>query len=405
MATVKERPRRDGSSAWAVLYRHGKRQSSRSFETERAAERFRVMVDEFGAERALAYLEDESLAPEGITVDDLAGAWLASKVGQVTPNILVGYERDYAGWIGPRLGHREAAHVNEVDVQAWVDWMRLHPSPTTGKPLSPKSIADRHAILHQMYAWGSARTRNVVPHNPCKETELPPRVKSSPKGLRVPELYRLLEAGERIDPDAADLVAFMSGTGWRISECVALLAGAVEDDGVNVYVTMERVLRRRVGVVEGGKSSAAMRRLRVLGPAVPMLRRRLVGLGPGDFVFTFADGRPGVNRRGPWNVNSFRGIRWPRIVAAAGLAERKPTPHWLRHTHVALCHAAGLSLAEIQRRLGHEDIQTTINIYGRMIEDMSDDSAARLDALLTPTAPQLVQGDVVPGELTPPGSA
>jgi integrase len=395
MASVKPRPRADGTTAYVVLFRHGKKQRSKTFDTERGASRFAAMVDEFKPERALRYIADEDEAPVGLSLDDLAQRWLESKEGAVTPNILVGYRRDYEGWIKPRFGHREAAQIHEGDVQAWVDWMRVHPSPTTGKPLSPKSIADRHAILHQMYKWGTARARALVPHNPCKETELPKRTKSTPKGLRLPELHALLQAGEQVDPDAADLISFMAGTGWRIGEAIALTAGAVEDYGDHVFVNMERVVRRRVGLTEGGKSTAAMRRLRVLGPAAPMLRRRLVGLGPGDLVFTFADGRPGVNRRGPWNVNSFRDLRWPKIVAAAGLADRKPTPHWLRHTHVAVCHAAGLSLAEIQRRLGHEDIQMTINTYGRMIEDMSDEAAARLDVLLTPALPAAVEGRVV----------
>lgn len=396
MASVNERSRADGTSAFVVLFRQGKKQRSRTFDDERGADRFARMVDDFGAERALRYLEDEAETVHGISLDDLAQRWLKSKSGAVTPNILVGYQRDYEGWIRPRFGHREAAQIHEGDIQAWIDWMRLHPSPTTGKPLSPKSIADRHAILHQIYKWGSARSRGLVPHNPCRETELPKRSKSTPKGLRLPELHALLSAGERVDPDAADLIAFMAGTGWRIGEAIALTAGAVEAYDEHVFVNMERVVRRRVGLTEGGKSAAAMRRLRVMGPAAPMLRRRLIGLGPNDLVFTFTDGRPGVNRRGPWNVNSFRDLRWPKIVTAAGLADRKPTPHWLRHTHVAICHAAGMSLAEIQRRLGHEDIQMTINTYGRMIEDMSDESALRLDALLTPGVLEVVEGSVDP---------
>lgn len=397
MASIKPRPRADGTTGYLVQFRMAGRQMGRTFDDEASAERFVRMIDDFGAERALRYLEDEAEAVVGISVDELAQRWLASKEGDVTPNILRGYRRDYGTWIRPRFGHREAAHVHEGDVQAWVDWMKVHPSPTTGQPLSPKSIADRHAILHQMYAWGSARTRNLVPHNPCKETDLPKRKKTAPKGLRIPELHALLLAGEKVDQDAADLVSFMAGTGWRIGEAVAVLAGAIEDygPGAGLYVNMERVLRRGVGFTEGGKSDAAMRRIEVLGPAVQMIRRRMIGLGPSDFLFTFADGRPGVNRRGPWNVNSFRDLRWPRLVEAAGLTERHPTPHWLRHTHVALCIAAGLSLAEIQRRLGHEDIQTTINVYGRMFQEMNDEVAGRLAALLTPTAPAVIEGAVL----------
>lgn len=408
MASVRERPRAGRQSTWAVLYRHGRKQASKTFEAEAPALRFKRLVEDLGPDRALAVLNEET-RPIGLTLDELAAQWLASKPGNVTPNILRGYKRDYDNWVSPYLGHREADAVSEIDVQAWVDRLRTTVSPTTKRPLSAKSIADRHAILHQIYRWGSARTRALVHHNPCKETELPKRTKTTVKGLRLPELHALLEAGERVgDRDTADVIAFLAGTGFRISEAVALPAGAVEEvdvlgeDGQQmtaVYVTMHQVLRRGVGITQGGKSDASVgRRLRVIGPGADVLRRRIVGLGPTDLVFTFADGRPGVKRRGPWNVNSFRDLRWPKIVEAAGLKERKPTPHWLRHTHVALCHAAGMSLAEIQRRLGHEDIQMTINTYGRTIEDMDATAAARADALFVPRDLALVRGEVV----TPP---
>jgi integrase len=212
----------------------------------------------------------------------------------------------------------------------------------------------------------------------------------------------LLEAGRRGDRDASDVVAFMAGTGWRIGEAIALTAGAVEDNGDKVYVVMGRVHRRLVGFTEGGKSEAADgRRLRIVGPAVGVLRRRIVGRAPGDLVFTYQDARYTRNPMvRPWHPSSFR-RRWIALAAEAGLSERVPTPHWLRHTHVALCHAAGMSLPEIQRRIGHEDIQTTINTYGRMIDEMNDQSAEKLDRLLTPkpVGEQVIEG-VVLGEVT-----
>jgi site-specific recombinase XerD len=388
VASIRERVSSRGERSYAVLFRHGKRQASRTFDSPKDAERFRSLIDALGPERALLVAQEQAPAG-GLTLDQIAEQWLDAKAGDVTPHTLTGYRRDYENWISPHLGHREAALVTEADIQQLVDHMKTR--------LSAKSVADRHAIIHQIYRWAGASSRTAktgITHNPCKETDLPRRQKSNPKGLRLPELYALLAAAERIDPDAADLIAFMASTGWRFSEAVALTAGAVEDDGRNVYVTMEQVLRRQVGIVSGGKSHAAMRRLRVLGPGVAVVRRLVVGKAPNELLFTFADGRPGVNKRHAWNKNALRDIRWPRIVEAAGLAGRAPTPHWLRHTHVAVCHAAGLSLAEIQRRLGHEDIQTTINIYGRMIEDMDDAAADRLDALLSGAAPQIIAGSV-----------
>lgn len=41
----------------------------------------------------------------------------------------------------------------------------------------------------------------------------------------------------------------------------------------------------------------------------------------------------------------------------------KITTHGLRHTHCSLLFEAGVSIPEVQERLGHDDVQTTLNIY------------------------------------------
>jgi integrase len=171
---------------------------------------------------------------------------------------------------------------------------------------------------------------------------------------------------------------------------------------------MTNVYRRGEGVVEDGKTDAAGRRLRVMGEGAKVLARRLVGKGINDLVFPHpspgrgkghakdADGRPVT---APWSPGSFGRHYWPKLVEAAGLTDRGPTPYWLRHTHVAICHASGMTLPEIQRRIGHESIQTTIDVYGRMIDGMSDDVADRLEQLLTPTGAQVIEGETIRGEL------
>jgi integrase len=183
----------------------------------------------------------------------------------------------------------------------------------------------------------------------------------------------------------------MASTGWRIGEATALMAMAIED-GPTMYVSMTHVNRKGEGVVPGGKSDAAERRIRMLPDCATMIRRRLANLSaPTDYVFTNSHSPTGL-----WEPSTFRNRWWKKSVAAAGLVDRKPTPHWLRHTHVMLCHAAGMSLPEIQRRLGHADIKTTINVYGRMIDDMPEDVAARLDVLLSgQVAPDVIEADAV----------
>lgn len=378
MASVRERVSVDGRSTWQVLYRYGKKQPSKTFETEEAAERVKGLIDALGPDRAFAALAEE-LNQTGPTLAELAEQWLEWKRRDLTARAHADYVRDIANWIDPFFGHRQADAITEADVQAWVD-------RDLATRLAPKTVADRHALLHGIYAWASARKRAHVPHNPCLETELPKRTRKAPKGLTMGEWLTLRRAAYSVDLDAADLIVFMAGTGWRIGEATALMATAIED-GPTMFVTMTHVNRKGEGVVAGGKSEAAERRIRMLPDCATMLRRRMANLtAPTDYVFTNSHSPTGL-----WEPSTFRNRWWRKSVEAAGLVDREPTPHWLRHTHVMLCHAAGMSLPEIQRRLGHKDIKTTINVYGRMIDDMPDDVAARLDVLLSGEAPEILR--------------
>ena len=380
--------RKRGEGSFAVLFNHGGRQRSRTFTTHKAAEKFRALVDAMGADDALALLDADQSGAR--TVDDLAKEWLEWKRRDMTTEAHRDYVRQYDKWVKPTLGWRVADMVTERDVQKWVDTV-LAPN------LGGKTVAGRHALLHGLFKWASARSRGYVSRNPCLETELPARTKSSVRGLSIAELGALLEAGERLassDPafrDAADVIAVMAGTGWRPGEALSPAVQHVEVlDSGRVMLSMGQVFRRGEGIVQDGKTDAATRTLWVLGPGADALKRRVVGKHWSDQVF------PNPVTGKPWNPNAFRRNYWVPIVKAAGLEGRGPTPYWLRHTHVLLCVKAGLALPEIQRRIGHESIQTTINVYGRLIDGMSDEAAAKLDALLTPAAnAQIVSGEVV----------
>jgi integrase len=383
VASIRERVSTDGTRTWQVLYRHGKKQPSKTFESQAAAERVKGLIDALGPDRAFAALAEE-LNQSGPTLAELAAEWFDWKTRDLTKRAIDDYRRDYANWIDPYFGHRQADAITEGEIQTWVD-------RNLSTLLAPKTVADRHALLHGIYAWASARKRGLVAHNPCLETELPKRSRKAPKGLTMGEWLTLRRAAYSVDLDAADLILFMASTGWRIGEATALMVTAVED-GPTMYVTMTHVNRKGEGVVAGGKSDAAARRIRMLPECTTMLRRRMAGLSsPNDYVFTNSHSPTGL-----WEPSTFRNRWWRKSVEAAGLVDRQPTPHWLRHTHVMLCHAAGMSLPEIQRRLGHADIKTTINVYGRMIDDMPDDVAARLDVLLSGSVePETIDAEVV----------
>ncbi|MDG4521186.1 site-specific integrase [Streptococcus suis] len=58
------------------------------------------------------------------------------------------------------------------------------------------------------------------------------------------------------------------------------------------------------------------------------------------------------------------------------------TPHGFRHTHCSLLFEAGASIKEVQERLGHEDIKTTMNIYAHVTENTKEKTAEKFAKFL-----------------------
>lgn len=393
MASIRERTTKAGERSWSVLYRvpptaQGK-QTSVTFTDEKKANAFRANVDAHGHVKALAMLNGTTAS--ALTVAELAERFLSAKEPDLTPRTMTDYRRDYTNWVEPWFGHLPADDVDERAVQDWVDHMRK-------RRLSPKSIADRHMLLHSMFAYGKARSRRLVEHNPCLETELPKRTKRPPKGTTVPEFDAILDAARRRNPDAHDLILFLGETGWRWSEAAALAVRDVDDDGDNVWATVSRVFRidgvgRQFVAEDEAKSFAAFRRIVMFPTTAAMLRRRVVGKAVGDLVFT-------NSRGGPWNQNTFLRDTWPKIIHDAALDDRHPTPHWLRHMHVAVCDAAEMTPTEISRRLGHSNVSITMGTYGGLIGGGRSESVARAAQIMSgqrhaPGIAPMVRGELV----------
>jgi integrase len=404
---------KDGQTRWKVRYRSAdKRQRSETFADEDHALEFCRVLDAVGSGRALAWLDSEAQADDGqavLTVDDLFEQWHAWKSarnakGELrrvrSSRTLADYRSQYDRRIRPALGRKPAELLASTDVQAWVD--RL------GDELEPKTVCDMHALLHQVYRWATAPSRQLVLVDPCTETDLPKRKKKPPKGLHPEEWQLLYQAARDVDAAAADLLFFKVSTGWRISECFAVrCVDVAKVSDREVIVGMNRVLRREDGhytVVEDAKSVAGHRRVHLVDDAAAMVLARVEGRPPDALLFT--------NREGSrWLYTSFYYSYWTRPRADQRTRDRAPrrqrileraaelgltrpvTPHWLRHTQAGLMILAGESPAAIQRRLGHASIKTTYDVYGQMIEDVSAAGLSAVNQLLAaPTRPELTQG-------------
>jgi integrase len=71
--------------------------------------------------------------------------------------------------------------------------------------------------------------------------------------------------------------------------------------------------------------------------------------------------------------------------------------HGLRHTHATLLIEAGVDVKTVSERLGHDSVQTTLELYGHVTSKMRSNAAAQFGSLLSlartgTEAPEIAQG-------------
>ncbi|NNC13790.1 tyrosine-type recombinase/integrase [Planctomonas sp. JC2975] len=76
--------------------------------------------------------------------------------------------------------------------------------------------------------------------------------------------------------------------------------------------------------------------------------------------------------------------------------------HELQHTHATLLLRAGVHPKIVSERLGHADVQTTLNIYSHSVRTLQRGAADLVGQLLTPSG--IEQSGDAPGTIPRPGA-
>ncbi|WP_260399497.1 site-specific integrase [Peribacillus simplex] len=91
-----------------------------------------------------------------------------------------------------------------------------------------------------------------------------------------------------------------------------------------------------------------------------------------DFIFAENIGHPRVMKQVV--------LRLQRLMKHLDVDKHIP-PHSFRHTHTSLLIESGAGVKEIQERLGHSDINTTMNIYAHMTKNIEEKTSHKFSEL------------------------
>ena len=227
--------------------------------------------------------------------------------------------------------------------------------------------------------------RRYIASNPCDSVRLPRR----PRGVAREQLFltpaEVAAVAEAIDPHYRALVYVAAYTGLRAGELCALRRKRV--DLLRGSLRVEEALKDVAGNLEFGepKSEASRRTVSLPKSIASLLADHLAvptpgGCGPDALVFTTPSGKP--IRHNLFYKRVFK----PAVRAALPESKHGLRFHDLRHTCASLSLAVAPNLHMVKERLGHEDIRTTINVYGHLVASVDAALADGLDGLFTEVA-------------------
>jgi integrase len=379
MASVLARKLASGAIVWRVEFRVDGAMKQETFDDPDAAHDFGKLVDRIGgaAARIQRDLRSKHATPD-LTLADWTTFYLnpanamLNKVSARTPgDYLRIANRSFLVY----MGNRPIADIDEDAVKGWVQWQQLEKTQRTGRAIAAKTVRNYHGLLSQVLA--AAVRKGHLTENWAYGTELADGDPREPVFLSqrqfgvilrfIPEYYR-------------PLTVFLAMTGTRWGEATAIQWGDFSFDDDPIRVRISRAWKKGDdGVMRVGKPKTprSRRTIPVDANTVDLLGEP----GPGDQrIFV---GKLGADRI--WYGRYRESIFEKAVDAACDVVQcaavgvkpisKRPKIHDLRHTHASWLISKGESLFEVQRRLGHENIATTMSIYAHLDPDAAAKTA------------------------------
>ena len=273
------------------------------------------------------------------------------------------YRDIYKKHIKPEIGGRKLSGIKSNDIQSVILGMNK-------KGLSTWTMKHARKIMNG--AFTKAVEDKLIPENPVQRIEIPQKQAKPRKTLNSDELiklYRQLDHSRWIWSSK-----FMLITGMRRGELLALKWSDID------------VINKRITIDESDSSTGlgdTKTRIHYI-PLSPLMEKYLAGqkrmladetnpilyneeLKKSNFIFP--------NKSG---VMLQPGSYYTLMARAAARAGIHASPHCLRHTFVYM-NRKKLSLKEIQNILGHDESTTTLDIYGDMLDESTEQTGKDID--------------------------
>ncbi|MBT2606505.1 site-specific integrase [Bacillus sp. ISL-53] len=340
----------------------------RGFESKRNA------LEEMTKLRA-EVLENEFQDLTKMTYESYMEEWFQERKNTLQKTTFEIHSIYYRNFIKPKLGQLKVQQIAPIQIQKFIN------------ELVNKTCYSEHTI-HLIFRIVSASLKKakvlkLIKHNPADGITLPKIKKREMSIWSLKQVNQFISESININRLTRCYIGFLISifTGMRQGEILGLRWKDVDFETQTIFV--RQTLTQNAEIKSGAKNEASVRSIHIPSKLVDELRthrkqiweeKLLLGSNYRDLdlIICTKSGNPMIPR-------NFR-KEFYNLTEKIGLP--KIRFHDLRHTHATILIQQNVNVKLISERLGHADIETTLNTYSHALPDMQKSVSDKLDKII-----------------------
>ncbi len=262
----------------------------------------------------------------------------------------------------PYFGEKQMNEITPVDIIKWQNALLNQDY----KPTYLRMIQNQVTAL-----FNHAERFYQLKENPCKKVDKMGRANAKELNFWTKDEYEQFIQGFTEEEEMYRIIfQMLFWLGCRVGELLALTSEDIDFENGTVSISKTYYRGNQTDYITPPKTESSNRKITIpkfLQEELKNFLDRQYGLTPEERIFPITD----------------RAIQ-KKMKQKTELAKLKPIRvHDLRHSHIALLIEKGMQPLVIAQRVGHDSVNTTMNIYGHLYPNKQKQVADMLNAETT----------------------
>ncbi|MCQ1299668.1 site-specific integrase [Staphylococcus aureus] len=333
------------------------------------------------------------IAPSSSTFKQVADDWLKQYANDVKVSSVRARKKAIQHAI-ERFNTKPIQTIKKHDYQRFVDDMSAQYSKNyVDSIVASTNMIFKYAydmrLIKAMPSDGIKRPKKKVSVEELEDIEI------HKKFLEKDELFQFLEVAKyhHSPQNSFEIFTTLAYTGMRAGELLALKWSDIDFENNTISITKTYYNpnnNKKHYQILTPKTESSIGKISVDPHVIQLLKDYKIYVQDtwknelyvdNNFVFTDLNGYPLVIKKLSTWIQA--------IMKKTDITNKHISTHSFRHTHCALLIEAGVHIKEIQERLRHKDINTTMNIYAKITNSYKKDASQKFSQLMENVSKEL----------------